>query len=119
MSILDTVRSWFGSDQGPRPITRGVGPAQPVVEALENVIDPELGIDIVSLGLVRSVEVEDGVAHIGMVLTTPGCPVAGLLVEQIEQEVHAVGLEARVGLLEGVAWSPEDMSPEARQLLGR
>lgn len=119
MSILDTVRSWFDGEAGPRPIYRGVGAAQPVVEALENVIDPELSIDIVHLGLVRSVEVEGDVAHIGLVLTTAGCPVAGLLVEQIEQELGARGYDARVGLLEGVTWTPDDVHPDARALLGR
>lgn len=59
-----------------------------IMGALENVIDPELGIDIVNLGLVYGADLEDdGVCTVTMTLTTMGCPLAG----HIEQDVKEIG----------------------------
>jgi metal-sulfur cluster biosynthetic enzyme len=91
-----------------------------VMEALTNVIDPELGLDFVELGLIYGVEVDDGNVHITFTLTTPGCPIGPQVNEQIEEFV---------GELEGVktiepemvftpAWSPERMSEDAKFALG-
>lgn len=53
--------------------------------ALEQVIDPELGIDIVNIGLVYDVELDDdGLCTVSMTLTTMGCPLAGILTEQVQ-----------------------------------
>jgi metal-sulfur cluster biosynthetic enzyme len=91
-----------------------------VVEALTNVIDPELGLDFVELGLVYEVEVEDEDVYVTFTLTTPGCPIGPQVTEQMEEFV---------GELDGVAnvypkmvftppWSPEKMSDEAKFALG-
>lgn len=116
MSRLDSLKSLFTGTEAPPPIFEAQGPRGTVLDALSNVIDPELGIDIVNLGLVRAIAIEDDTATVGLVLTTPGCPVAGLLVEQIEQELHAAGYQPSVELLHDITWRPEDMSPDARQL---
>ena len=70
-----------------------------VMEALENVIDPELGLDFVSLGLVYDVEIEDRDVHITFTLTTPACPIGPQVTEQMKEFV---------GEVEGV----EKVSPE-------
>src|SRR5688500_19997180 len=65
-----------------------------VMEALENVIDPELGLDFVSLGLVYDVEIEDRDVHITFTLTTPACPIGPQVTEQMKEfvgEVEGVG----------------------------
>jgi metal-sulfur cluster biosynthetic enzyme len=78
--------------------------AKRVWEALEYVIDPEVGIDIVSLGLVYEVVVEEGVVTIRFTLTTPGCPMEDHIVSAIEAVVRALdGVERVVTLL---VWEP-------------
>jgi metal-sulfur cluster biosynthetic enzyme len=91
-----------------------------VLEALKAVYDPELGINIVDLGLVYDVALADGTVRIEYALTTMGCPIGPL----IEQQMQAV-----LSQLPGVSavdaemvlrppWSPEMMSEEAKAALG-
>jgi metal-sulfur cluster biosynthetic enzyme len=91
-----------------------------VMDALSNVIDPELGLDFVELGLIYGVEIDDGNVHVTFTLTTPGCPIGPQVSEQIEEFV---------GELDGVKtvepemvfvppWSPENMSDDAKFALG-
>jgi metal-sulfur cluster biosynthetic enzyme len=91
-----------------------------VAAALERVIDPELGIDIVDLGLVYGVEVEDGSVHIDLGVTTPACPFSRQLAEDAAAAVLAVpGVEtADVTLCFEPPWSPEMLSERARRRLG-
>ena len=58
-----------------------------VMDALSNVIDPELGLDFVELGLIYGVEVNDGNVQVTFTLTTPGCPIGPQVTEQIEEFV--------------------------------
>lgn len=92
-----------------------------ILSALEGVIDPELGVDIINLGLVYAIEFEDsGRTEIQMTLTTMGCPLADLLTEQIHdalKEVPEVS-EVDVKLVWYPAWSVDKMSRYARIALG-
>ena len=101
--------------------TAGAAPTpEDVMDALSNVIDPELGLDFVELGLIYGVEVNDGNVNVTFTLTTPGCPIGPQVTEQIEEFV---------GELDGVKtiesqmvftppWSPEKMSEDAKFALG-
>jgi metal-sulfur cluster biosynthetic enzyme len=91
-----------------------------VQDALTNVIDPELGLDFVELGLIYDVEIEAGDVFVTFTLTSPGCPIGPQVSEQIEEFV---------GELDGVTnvfpkmtftppWTPELMSEEAKFALG-
>jgi metal-sulfur cluster biosynthetic enzyme len=91
-----------------------------VLEALEEVIDPELGLDFVSLGLVYDVDIEGSEVYVTFTLTTPACPIGPQVSEQMREFV---------GDLEGVSavhpkmvfdppWSPEMMSEDAKFALG-
>ena len=91
-----------------------------VLDALSNVIDPELGLDFVELGLIYGVEMTGGDVRVTFTLTTPACPIGPAVTEQIEEFV---------GELEGVTsvstemvfippWSPERMSEDAKFALG-
>ncbi|MFB6215742.1 MAG: metal-sulfur cluster assembly factor [Candidatus Aenigmatarchaeota archaeon] len=91
-----------------------------VLGKLENVIDPELNINIVDLGLVREVEVDDNDnVEVLMTLTTPGCPLHGVFNELVKKEVNDLDVGAiDVELTFEPRWTPEEMSDEARDELG-
>jgi metal-sulfur cluster biosynthetic enzyme len=91
-----------------------------VLEALENVIDPELGLDFVSLGLVYDVEVEGSDVHITFTLTSPGCPIGPQVTEQMQEFVSEVeGVEnVYPKMTFSPPWSPERMSEDAKFALG-
>ncbi len=91
-----------------------------VTDALRDVIDPELGLDFVELGLIYEVEVDASTVRVTYSLTSPGCPIGPQVSEQIEEFV---------GELDGVdtveptmtfspPWTPERMSEDAKFALG-
>jgi metal-sulfur cluster biosynthetic enzyme len=84
------------------------------------VIDPELGLDFVSLGLVYDVEVEGGDVHITFTLTTPACPIGPQVSEQMQEFVSEVDGVERVlpKMVFTPPWSPDRMSEDAKFALG-
>ncbi len=104
----------------PSPEDAPVG-REAVLEALRNVFDPELGINIVDLGLVYEVEIDaDGGVDITYSLTTMGCPIGPMIEDQMRQflaPVTGVG-EVRPEMVLRPPWSPEMMSDEAKAALG-
>src|SRR5215211_1740078 len=82
-----------------------------VQEALTNVIDPELGLDFVELGLVYEIEVEGGEVFITFTLTSPGCPIGPQVSEQMEEFVGELGGVSRVypKMVFTPPWTPEMM----------
>ena len=91
-----------------------------VQEALTNVIDPELGLDFVELGLIYDIEVEGQDVFVTFTLTSPGCPIGPQVSEQIEEFVSEVdgvtGVHSTMTFTP--AWTPERMSEEAKFALG-
>lgn len=92
-----------------------------VIEALREIYDPEIPVNIYDLGLIYGVEVDDNAdATITMTLTTPHCPVAETMPGEVEMRVTSVpGIrDAEVVLVWEPAWGPHKMSDEARLELG-
>ena len=91
-----------------------------VRDALRQVEDPELGMDIVDLGLLYDVELEDSKVKVIHTLTSMGCPVGPMIQEQIDQVVRALpGVEdVEVELTWDPPWTPEKMSDDAKFILG-
>jgi metal-sulfur cluster biosynthetic enzyme len=91
-----------------------------ILEALKNVHDPELGINIVDLGLVYGVEIEGDAVHVTYTLTTMGCPIGPLIEAEIRQFLSTVeGVEqVEAEMVLRPPWTPEMMSEEAKAALG-
>ena len=117
MSADDTeaiARRWFAErNQG--------NVEEQVREALKQVIDPEIGINIVDLGLVYETTVSpEGKAEIVMTLTSPGCPLGPVIHEQVNQALSGVyGVtDTAITIVWDPPWRPEMMSEDARLELG-
>ncbi len=92
-----------------------------VLEALREVIDPELGVNIVDLGLVYGLEIDGARVRVTMTLTTPGCPLHASLSDAVGETLRLMlpGVqEVRVDLVWEPPWGPERITPEGRASLG-
>lgn len=100
---------------GPEPLRA------PIERALQQVVDPELAMTIVDIGLVVGIEVDDAAVHVRLTMTSAACPVADLIVADVETELDRVlppQLALDVELVWEPAWTPERMSPRARAFMG-
>ena len=90
------------------------------MDALSNVIDPELGLDFVELGLIYSVDISGGAVHVTFSLTSPGCPIGPQVSEQIDEFVSELDGVASVSteLTFTPPWTPDRMSEDAKFALG-
>jgi metal-sulfur cluster biosynthetic enzyme len=91
-----------------------------VEAALTNVIDPELGLDFVELGLVYDIEVEGEEVNITFTLTSPGCPIGPQVADQMKEyvgELEGVG-QVNPHMTFSPPWSPDLMSEDAKFALG-
>lgn len=93
---------------------------QTVLAALREVIDPEVGVNIVDLGLVHLLECGARRVYVGLIMTTPACPQGGHLCDLAAAAVArtAAGRSVDVELLDYPLWSPERMSDAAKRQLG-
>jgi metal-sulfur cluster biosynthetic enzyme len=93
-----------------------------IVEALKEVYDPEIGMNIVDLGLVYGVDwdEEKGQVHVDLTLTSPGCPLAPQIIRDIKQEVREIEdvMGVDVDLVWKPLWHPTMMSDYAKEELG-
>jgi metal-sulfur cluster biosynthetic enzyme len=100
------------------------GPAelrQPIVNALTRVVDPEVALSIVDVGLIYGVSVAEGRAHVRMTMTSAACPVTDLILEEVENELARVlpaGCALNLDLCWEPPWTPDMMSARARLFMG-
>ncbi len=93
--------------------------AKEIVKALENVYDPELGLDVVSLGFLYNISVDDdNVVIVTITLTVPGCPLHIPITEDIREKIMELGAkDVFVDVVWDPPWNPSMMSDEARKRL--
>jgi metal-sulfur cluster biosynthetic enzyme len=91
-----------------------------ILEVLKNVDDPELGINIVDLGLVYGVEIDEGTVHIVYTLTTMGCPIGPMIEAEMKRFLSGVDgvSEVNAEMVLRPPWTPDMMSEEAKAALG-
>ena len=91
-----------------------------VMKVLRQCYDPEIGINIVDLGLIYDVKVDRDKVHIKMTLTTPGCPMHSLMTQDVHNKIKSIkGVkDVNIELVWEPPWSPERMSKEVRKKLG-
>ncbi len=118
----DYLDGFLNQEPAEEPIGGAGGDLQTaVVDALKEIFDPEIPVNIYDLGLIYGVEVDDEAdATITMTLTTPHCPVAESMPGEVELRAASVpGIrDAEVNLVWDPPWSPDNMSDEARLELG-
>ena len=121
--MTDTNNSSTSAGNGEVAASNGDGhvptPGE-IMDAIRVVVDPEIGISIVDLGLVYDVTVEDGVAKVTYTLTSMGCPVGPLIESQMQQVLSLLpNLEGtEFSMVFRPPWGPEMMSDEAKAALG-
>jgi len=92
-----------------------------ILEVLKkDVFDPEIGVNIVDLGLIYDVQINEGNVKINMTMTSPMCPAVGVIVGQSKQVVHNIAgvTTCEINLVWDPPWSPEKMSDDAKMQLG-
>jgi metal-sulfur cluster biosynthetic enzyme len=101
-------------------VTTAVLSADTVRLALRQVKDPELDMNIVDLGLVYDVEVDDGLVRINMTLTSPGCPAGPMITNDIYKAVRAIeGVkDVDIDIVWEPYWTPDRIDPKIRAMMG-
>jgi metal-sulfur cluster biosynthetic enzyme len=89
-----------------------------VLEAMRDVVDPELGINVVDLGLVYGVTVDDDrVATLDMTLTSAACPLTGVIEEQTQMALDGLVTDFRINWVWMPPWGPEKITEDGREQL--
>jgi len=90
-----------------------------VLEKLSQVMDPELGINIVELGLIYEVEIKKKMVYIKMTFTTPACPMINEILHEVKKKLEELeGADVEVTVVFEPLWTPERMSERAKMKLG-
>jgi metal-sulfur cluster biosynthetic enzyme len=108
-------------DESPFPYDGPDSLQQPVIDALRRVVDPEVAMSIVDVGLVYGVTVGEARLHVRLTMTSAACPVAGVIMADVERELAGVappGAAVEVELVWDPPWTPDRMSEGAKRFMG-
>ena len=101
--------------ESPEPLSQEV---EDVLEALRDVVDPELGINVVDLGLVYGVDVDaDKVATLDMTLTSAACPLTDVIEDQAREALDGIVTDFRINWVWMPPWGPENITEDGREQL--
>jgi metal-sulfur cluster biosynthetic enzyme len=103
---------------GPAALTDLTPEQEDILEAMRDVVDPELGINVVDLGLVYGLDLDaDRVATIDMTLTSAACPLTDVIEEQAREALEGVVTDFRINWVWMPPWGPESITDDGRELL--
>ena len=120
MEIQEQMKDFVATAGQSNPLTKKTASEADVVEALKTVCDPEIMINVYDMGLIYNIEIRDnGDVFIAMTLTAPGCPVAGILPQQVADAVALVEGTGKVEvrIVWEPAWTMERLSDDARAMI--
>ncbi len=121
---MKTLEDFAGDPMEEKPPYPYEGPEalhQPILDALTKVVDPEVAMSIVDVGLVYGVTVDAAKVHVLLTMTSAACPVTDVIVEEVESELDRIAppeLLVHVELVWDPPWTMERMSPRARRFMG-
>lgn len=115
MSFLDKIRGAMAKESN--SVYHLEGEAGVILTSLRKVNDPELNVNIVDLGLIRSVVATDGGFLVSMTLTTRGCPVGPVLMDEAASAASGQGHKVDVELVWEPQWSVDDISPAGKIII--
>ena len=113
----DVVRGAAGMPEPPAPVGEPV--LDDIEEAMRDVVDPELGINVVDLGLVYGIAVDDRIATIDMTLTSAACPLTDVIEDQARSALTTTGLvdDIKINWVWMPPWGPEKITEDGREQL--
>lgn len=120
IEIQEQMKDFVATAGQPKPADEKTASEADVVEALKTVCDPEIMINVYDMGLIYNIEIRDnGDVFIAMTLTAPGCPVAGILPQQVADAVALVEGTGKVEvrIVWEPAWTMERLSDDARAMI--
>ncbi|MBE1536131.1 metal-sulfur cluster assembly factor [Actinomadura algeriensis] len=97
--------------------TAGTAAEEEVLEALKDVVDPELGINVVDLGLVYGVNIDAGVATLDMTLTSAACPLTDVIEDQAHSALDGLVQDVKINWVWLPPWGPDKITEEGRDQL--
>ena len=121
MKTLDDFASQDGPELEPYPYDGPQALRDPIRQALTRVVDPEVAMSIVDVGLIYGVQVSDDKVHVKVTMTSAACPVTDVILDDIERELDKVAPPEMVVQLELVwdpPWTMDRMSDRARRFMG-
>ncbi len=121
MKTLDDFASQEGPEREPYPYEGPEELRDPIRQALTRVVDPEVAMSIVDVGLIYGVDVSDDKVHVKVTMTSAACPVTDVILDDMERELDKVAPPEMVVQLELVwdpPWTMDRMSDRARRFMG-
>ena len=115
----DVVRGAAGMPEPPRRTVRETPTLDDIEEAMRDVVDPELGINVVDLGLVYGIAVDDRIATIDMTLTSAACPLTDVIEDQARSALTGSGMvdDIKINWVWMPPWGPEKITEDGREQL--
>ncbi|MFB4302869.1 metal-sulfur cluster assembly factor [Actinomadura sp. NTSP31] len=104
-------------EETPATAAAGTVPDEEILEALKDVVDPELGINVVDLGLIYGIDLTDEVATLDMTLTSAACPLTDVIEDQAHSALEGLVKDVKINWVWLPPWGPDKITDEGRDQL--